>query len=88
MNRLNNYRFVKAPTPLLKAKLDNIAIVPASMLPFKENWQQIANGLPQGSVFICHSPTNTVQRKILKGVEDLFKAKGHVVSNVAISDII
>ena len=47
-NRSYHYRFTNPPKALLKAKLDNIAIVPASMLPFKKSLQELINALPQG----------------------------------------
>jgi hypothetical protein len=33
-------------------KLDNVALVPASLLPFKAEWQAIANDLPRGQILI------------------------------------
>ena len=44
------YRLTNPPKALLKARLDNIAIVPASMLGLKALWQTAANTLPQGGV--------------------------------------
>jgi hypothetical protein len=49
------YRLTRLPKALLKARLDNIAIVPASMLGLKALWQTAANTLPQGGVLLCHS---------------------------------
>jgi hypothetical protein len=54
-NRSYKYRFTNPPKALLKARLDNIAIVPASMLGLKALWQTAANTLPQGGVLLCHS---------------------------------
>jgi len=51
----NSYRFTKPPQALLKAKLDNIAIVPASMLPLQKTVQELIGALPQGAVFLCHA---------------------------------
>ncbi|MDO8619505.1 MAG: hypothetical protein Q7R49_06235 [Candidatus Daviesbacteria bacterium] len=79
-----NYYLNRPPAPLLKARLENIAIVPASMLPFKDKWEEVANALPSGSVLIYHSSTNTQQRKILEYVESSFRAKGHTVTNLVI----
>jgi hypothetical protein len=52
------------PKALLKARLDNIAIVPASLLGLKALWQTTANTLPQGGVLLCHSPQNSRWREI------------------------
>src|SRR4051794_8587430 len=40
------------PRSLKRAKFDNLALVPASLLPFKATWQQLANELPTGSTLI------------------------------------
>lgn len=76
--------FHRPPTSLFKVKLDNIIIVPASMLPFKDTWQRFANTLPQGSVLICHSSTNNTQIKLLEKVENLFRQKGLAVKRITV----
>jgi hypothetical protein len=32
--------------------LDNVILVPASLLPYKEHWQHVANALPRGDILI------------------------------------
>jgi len=76
---LNQYRFTRPPQALLRAKLDNIAIVPASMLPFKKAVQELLSGLPPGGVFLCHSQANARQRKLLERVGETFRQHGHAV---------
>jgi hypothetical protein len=83
----NSYQFAKPPKALLKARLDNIAIVPASMLPFKETLQELINTLPQGVVFLCHAEENTRQRKLLERVEETFRQQGHAVMNLSIEQV-
>ena len=78
------YKLTNPPKALLKAKLDNIAIVPASMLPLKSLWQMAANTLPRGGVLLCHSQQNSRQRKLLERVEETFRAQGHAVMNLPI----
>lgn len=48
----NRYRFTKAPDPLRRSRLDNLALAPASLLPPKTVWQKIASELQQDSVLI------------------------------------
>jgi hypothetical protein len=79
----NLYRFTNPPQVLLHARLDNIAIVPASMLPFKQALQELINNLPQGAVFLCHSQENTRQRKLLERVGQSFKQLGHAVEHIS-----
>jgi esterase/lipase len=78
-NRSYTYRFTNPPKALLKARLDNIAIVPASMLGLKALWQTAANTLPQGGVLLCHSQQNTRQRKLLERVEESLKQEHSVI---------
>jgi hypothetical protein len=50
----NRYRFMRPPNAIRRGqvKLDNVALVPANPLPFKREYQEIANGLPQGGILI------------------------------------
>jgi hypothetical protein len=84
----SRYTLTHPPKALLKAKLDNIAIVPASMLPLKSLWQLAANTLPQGGVLLCHSQQNRRQRKLLERVEETFRAQGHAVMNLPIERVV
>jgi peptidase E len=81
------YQFTKPPKALLQARPDNIAIVPASMLPFKKTLQELINKLPQGVVFLCHAEENTRQRKLLERVEETFKQQGHVVRSLSVEQV-
>jgi hypothetical protein len=83
-----NYRFTRPPKALRNAKLDNIAIVPASLLPFKTTWQKAANKLPKRGVLLCHSRKNTRQRKLLERVEEVFKRLGYAVMNLPIEQVV
>ncbi len=86
-NHYANHSFQRPPVPLLKAKLDNIAIVPASLLPFKEKWQEVANALPKGSILICHSETNTAQKLTLEKVAAQWRGKGHAVTTLSVEQV-
>jgi hypothetical protein len=83
-NRGYRYRITNPPKALLKARLDNIAIVPASMLGLKALWQTAANTLPQGGVLLCHSRQNTRQRRLLERVGETFRQQGHAVMNLPV----
>jgi len=87
MKQINQYRFTKPPKILLKKKLDNIAIVPASMLPFTKTMQELVNNLPQGAVFLCHAKENKKQSKVIEKVGEIFKAKGIPVTNFSIDSL-
>ena len=86
-NRSYRYRFTNPPQAILNARLDNIAIVPASLLGLKALWQTAANTLPQGGVLLCHSEKNPRQRKILERVGETFRQQGHAVMNLPIEQV-
>jgi hypothetical protein len=83
-NRGYRYRLTNPPKALLKARMDNIAIVPASMLGLKALWQTAANTLPQGGVLLCHTQQNTRQRNLLERVGEAFREQGHAVMNLPV----
>ncbi len=48
------FRFTRPPRALSRCgvKWDNVALVPASLLPFKADWQRIANDMPHEDILI------------------------------------
>jgi hypothetical protein len=48
------YRLSRPPRSLRRptVHLDNVAVVPASLLPFRAHWQNVANELPDGEILI------------------------------------
>jgi hypothetical protein len=83
-----SHRLTRPPKALLRARLDNIAIVPASMLPFGKSLKDILEKLPKGAVFLCHAKQNSRQTKILERVGELFQEKGHRVTNFTIEQVV
>ena len=83
----NSYQFTKPPKALLKAKLDNIAIVPASMLLLTRTIQDVLSNLPEGAVFLCHAEENTRQTKLLERVEETFRQQGHTVRSMSVREV-
>ena len=81
------YRLTNPPKALLWARLDNIAIVPASMLPLTKMVKEKVNTLPQGAVFLCYTEENTRQRKLLERVEEAFRQQGHAVMNLSMGEV-
>ena len=86
-NRPFRYRFTNPPKALLKARLDNIAIVPASMLPLTETLKEQVNTLPKGGVFLCYAQENSRQRKILERVGETFREQGHTVRSMSMGEV-
>ena len=79
------YRITEPPARLKKARLDNIALVPASLLPLKGTYQPIANNLPTGSV-LCIQGTQR-QQKIMAMVTQFFRDHGRQVITYPIERI-
>jgi hypothetical protein len=86
-NRSYRYRLTNPPKALLKARLDNIAIVPASMLPLTETLKEKVNTLPRGGVVLCYAAENTRQKKILERVGETFREHGHAVKSMSVSEV-
>src|SRR3954464_3900786 len=86
-NRGYRYRLTNLPKALLKARLDNIAIVPASMLPLTESLKEKVNTLPKGGVFLCYAKENGRQKKILERVEETFRKQGHTVKSMTVGEV-
>jgi hypothetical protein len=81
------YRLTRPPQALLKARLDNIAIVPASMLPLHQTLKEQVNTLPKGGVFLCYAKENSRQRRILERVGETFRQHGHVVRSLSMREV-
>jgi len=86
-NRGYRYRLTNPPKALLKARMDNIAIVPASMLPLTATLKAKVNTLPKGGVFLCYAQENSRQRKILERVGETFREHGHVVRSLSVGEV-
>ncbi len=79
MRRQLPYHFSRPPRALRKAKLDNIALVPASLLFKKGKYQTIANNLPGHGVLICQTEKQERITTILERVAMFFRQRGHFV---------
>ena len=60
--------------------LDNIALVPASLLPFKSQYQALANQLPRGTVLLVLPRRRSTQRRLLVQLAGRFVARGRQVA--------
>lgn len=74
--------FAPPPRAVRKAKLDNLTLVPASLLPYKAEWQQVANQLPIGSTLIVLPAAGSRQRSTLEHVASGLRAKGRRVATI------
>ncbi len=81
------YKIVRPPKAVRKARLDNVALVPASLLPCRGKYQKIANNLPKGGVLICETHKKQRIAHILKRVATFFRQNGHFVRTLPYSAI-
>jgi len=85
MNTSLPYQLSEPPARLKKARLDNIALVPASLLPLKGTYQNVANTYPTGSVLCV--PGTIKQQKIMAKVTSFFRDHGRSVITMPIEKI-
>ena len=82
MSRWNHPAWRRGPRALRRpqVRLDNIALVPASPLPRKAEYQARANALPQGEILLVLPPPDSRERPTMERVAALFRAKGRHVT--------
>ena len=78
--------FRSPPNVLRRAKLDNLAIVPASLLPHKAEWQALANTLPEGTTLIVLPREQSPARAALERVSGDLSSRGSRVATVEQDD--
>jgi hypothetical protein len=79
MKRAFPYQIVRPRRAVRNARLDNVALVPASLLPRKGKYQRIANNLPTGSVLICQTDKKQRIARILARVATWLSENGRFV---------
>ncbi len=85
MNQILPYQFSRPPRAIRKARLDNIALVPASLLFQKGKYQAIANNLPGRGVLICQTERQERITHVLERVATFFRQRGHFVRTLPYS---
>jgi len=74
--------FTSPPRALHKAKLDNLALLPASLLPFKAEYQAIANQQAPGTILVVLPTSDSLPRRTLERVITRMQARGQPVQIV------
>lgn len=74
---MRSSRFSRASRPMRQSTvhLDNVALIPASLLPFKPHWQRIASDLPAGEILIV-LPGQARQQHVARSVAAQLVANG------------
>lgn len=74
---MRRVRFTKAPRDLARGRVevDNIALMPASLLLYKAHWQQVAHNLPDGDILVV-LPFQTKLQRIARSAASQLRQKG------------
>jgi len=80
------YLLTEPPAAVKAARLDNIALVPASLLTSKDSYQNVANTLPNGSILLVQTQSPR-QKRILGKVTAFLRKHGRQVITLPIERI-
>lgn len=84
---MNAARCRQPPLVSRRAKIENLALVPGSMLPYMEQCQGAANCLPKGAMLIVSPQENETQKHTMLLVAKLLAAEGHQVAMISVADV-
>jgi len=62
--------------------LDNVVLVPGNLLSFKNQYQEIANGLPRGGILIV-LPEELKQRRVFEKTAEQLKNQGQRIATIS-----
>jgi hypothetical protein len=66
-----------------RVTLDNVALVPAHLLPRNGEYRALANALPRGDILLVLPPADSPERPVMARVAATFRAKGRRVTALA-----
>jgi hypothetical protein len=81
---MSSWRFHRPPRAIKSAKLDNLLLLPASLLPKMASYRAAANRLPRGQVLIVTPAAKDRKTKILESVATQLESKGRHVTTLTI----
>ena len=81
------YHFTRAPKAVREARLENIAIVPASVLLERKQYKTVARMLPAGSVLLCSAKAQKTNQ-VLEKAAAYFEGNGHQVTTIPLEMLI
>ena len=77
------YRFTRPPRTLRRnVKLENVALVPGNLLPYKNQYQEIANALPKGGILIV-LPQELSSRRVFEKTAEQLKNQGRRIATIS-----
>jgi hypothetical protein len=69
-------------------RLDNLALVPASLLPHRTTYQRLANQLPAGAVLVVLPTEPSPERQTLQKAAARLRAKGHAIATLTVDEVL
>ena len=80
----NQYRFMQPPKAIRRpsVQLDNVVLVPGNLLPYKNQYQEIANGLPKGGILIV-LPQELSSRRAFEKTAEQLKNQGRRIATIS-----
>ena len=80
----NQYRFMRPPKAIRRpsVQLDNVVLVPGNLLPYKNQYQEIANGLPKGGILIV-LPQELSSRRAFEKTAEQLKNQGRRIATIS-----
>jgi hypothetical protein len=80
----------RTPFPVRRRDLqrDNFALIPASLLPFREQWQQLAGELPAGAVLMIVPAGPSKLRTALQALAPALRARGRQITAARVETVV
>lgn len=75
------------PRGVRKARLDNLTLVPGNLLPYKDQWQQVANRLPKDAILIVLPSDSRARNGLLLTVAEILAGRGHQVRVLSVDQV-
>jgi hypothetical protein len=66
---------------------DNFALVPASLLPFRDQWERLATGLPVGAMLMIVPDGASRFCKLLEAVSPALHARGRHITTLTLDTL-
>jgi hypothetical protein len=85
---MSTWRYDRPPRPISSAKLDNLVLVPASLLSKMATYQAAANRLPRGQVLIVLPSLEGAPRQTMEKVASHLRSHGQQVTTIAADRLI
>ena len=86
----NQHRLTNPPKDLSRrhVRLDNIALLPGDLLPYRATWEKIAGNLPAGSSLIVLPPARHPQRRLYETIANHLRSHGRPIRLISAEQVL